>query len=66
MFFQKQLDAATASLHARLSGRAKPLCAAGEMEDSDAEEALVDSHAGLTARQQHPEQGGGDAPGVGS
>src|SRR6476620_859430 len=50
LFFQKQRDAATASLHARFSGRAKPLRSAGEVDDADAEDRLVDSNPDITVR----------------
>jgi hypothetical protein len=50
LFFQKQRDAATASLHARFSGRAKPLRSAGEVDDADAEDRLVDSNRDITVR----------------
>jgi hypothetical protein len=44
LFFQKQRDAAAASLHHRFSGKAKPLRSAGEVADAEAEDRLVDSH----------------------
>lgn len=50
LFFQKQRDAATASLHARFSGRAKPLRSAGEVDDAEAEDRLVDSNPDITVR----------------
>ena len=50
LFFQKQRDAATATLHARFSGRAKPLRSAGEVDDADAEDRLVDSNPDITVR----------------
>jgi len=50
LFFQKQRDAATAALHTRLSGRAKPLRTAGEVADAEAEDRLVDSHPDITVR----------------
>jgi hypothetical protein len=50
LFFQKQRDAATAALHTRLSGRAKPLRSAGEVADAEAEDRLVDSHPDITVR----------------
>lgn len=48
LFFQKQRDAAAASLHARFSGKAKPLRSAGEVDDADAEDRLVDEHPDIT------------------
>ena len=59
LFFQKQRDAATASLHARFSGRAKPLRTAGEVADAEAEDRLTDAHPDVTIRtnpERHPEQ----------
>ena len=50
LFFQKQRNAATASLHARFSGRAKPLRSAGEVDDAEAEDRLVDSNPDITVR----------------
>ncbi|WP_181038485.1 DUF4229 domain-containing protein [Arthrobacter sp. ZGTC131] len=50
LFFQKQRDAAAASLHARFSGRAKPLRTAGEVDDAEAEDHLVDSNPDITVR----------------
>lgn len=50
LFFQKQRDAATASLHARFSGRAKPLRSAGEVDDAEAEDRLIDSNPDITVR----------------
>lgn len=50
LFFQKQRDAATAALHARFSGRAKPLRSAGEVDDAEAEDHLVDSNPDITVR----------------
>ena len=50
LFFQKQRDAATASLHHRFSGKAKPLRSAGEVDDADAEDRLVDTHPDITVR----------------
>lgn len=48
LFFQKQRDAAAASLHHRFSGKAKPLRSAGEVADAEAEDRLVDSHPEIT------------------
>jgi Protein of unknown function (DUF4229) len=50
LFFQKQRDAATASLHARFSGRAKPIRTAGEIDDAQAEDRLVDTNPDITIR----------------
>lgn len=44
LFFQKQRDAATANLHHRFSGKAKPLRSAGEVQDANAEDALLDAN----------------------
>lgn len=50
LFFQKQRDAATAILHQRFSGKAKPLRSAGEVDDADAEDRLVDAHPDVVVR----------------
>lgn len=50
LFFQKQRDAATATLHHRFSGKAKPLRSAGEVADADAEDRLVDANPEITVR----------------
>ena len=44
LFFQKQRDAATAALQHRFSGKAKPLRSAGEIQDANAEDALLDAN----------------------
>ncbi|MFF2843045.1 DUF4229 domain-containing protein [Paenarthrobacter sp. NPDC057981] len=44
LFFQKQRDAATAAMRERFSGRAKPIRSAGEVEDADAEDSLVEQN----------------------
>ena len=44
LFFQKQRDAATAALQHRFSGKAKPLRSAGEVQDANAEDALLDTN----------------------
>ena len=44
LFFQKQRDAAAANLHHRFSGKAKPMRSAGEVQDADAEDALLDAN----------------------
>ncbi|MEO5779026.1 MULTISPECIES: DUF4229 domain-containing protein [Arthrobacter] len=51
LFFKKQRDAATANLHERFSGKAKPLRSAGEVADADAEDRLVDAHPDVTVRR---------------
>ena len=48
LFFQKQRDDAAASLHQRFSGKAKPLRSAGEVDDADAEDRLVDEYPDIT------------------
>jgi hypothetical protein len=48
LFFQKQRDAAAATLHNRFSGKAKPLRSAGEVADAEAEDRLVDAHPDIT------------------
>jgi hypothetical protein len=54
LFFQKQRDAATATLHERFSGRAKPMRSAGEVEDAAAEDSLVDANPDITGRTEVP------------
>jgi len=44
LFFQKQRDAATAAMRERFSGRAKPIRSAGEVEDAEAEDSLVEKN----------------------
>ena len=44
LFFQKQRDAATAAMRERLSGRAKPMRTAGEVDDAAAEDGLVEQN----------------------
>ncbi|YCH10320.1 DUF4229 domain-containing protein [Arthrobacter sp. alpha11c] len=44
LFFQKQRDAATAAVRERFSGRAKPIRTAGEVEDAEAEDSLVEQN----------------------
>lgn len=51
LFFQKQRDDAAASLRQRFSGKAKPLRSAGEVEDADAEDRLVDEHPDITVHK---------------
>ena len=48
LFFQKQRDAATAALQHRFSGKAKPLRSAGEIQDANAEDALLDANPDIT------------------
>jgi hypothetical protein len=50
LFFQKQRDEATAAMHQRFSGKAKPLRSAGELDDAQAEDALLDANPGVTIR----------------
>ncbi|GAC1503715.1 MAG: hypothetical protein NVS2B15_26580 [Pseudarthrobacter sp.] len=54
LFFQKQRDAATASLHHRFSGKAKPMRSAGEIADADAEDSLLDTNPDVTIRSSTP------------
>lgn len=54
LFFQKQRDDATASLHQRFSGKAKPLRSAGEVADADAEDSLLDANPDVTIRSSTP------------
>jgi Protein of unknown function (DUF4229) len=63
LFFQKQRDAATASLHARFSGRAKPIRTAGEIDDAEAEDQLIDTNPDITIRNDFKkrEPRGGEA-----
>ncbi|MCX8455738.1 MULTISPECIES: DUF4229 domain-containing protein [Paenarthrobacter] len=44
LFFQKQRDEATAAMRERLSGRAKPMRTAGEVDDAAAEDGLVEQN----------------------
>jgi len=48
LFFQKQRDAATAAMRERFSGRAKPVRTAGEIEDAEVEDRLVDENPEVT------------------
>ncbi|NUP58886.1 MAG: DUF4229 domain-containing protein [Pseudarthrobacter sp.] len=48
LFFQKQRDAATAALQHRFSGKAKPLRSAAEVQDANAEDALLDANPDIT------------------
>ncbi|BCW55867.1 DUF4229 domain-containing protein [Arthrobacter sp. FX8] len=48
LFFQKQRDAAAAALQHRFSGKAKPLRSAGEVQDANAEDALLDANPDIT------------------
>ena len=50
LFFQKQRDAATATLHHRFSGKAKPMRSAGEVADAEAEDRLVDANPDIAVR----------------
>ena len=53
LFFQKQRNAAAASLQQRFSGKAKPLRSAGEVDDADAEDRLVDAHPDITVNKDN-------------
>ena len=53
LFFQKQRDAATASIHQRFSGKAKPLRSAGEVADAEAEDRLVDANPDIAVQSDH-------------
>ena len=48
LFFQDQRDEATAAMRRRFSGKAKPLRTAGEVDDAQAEDTLVDSNPDVT------------------
>lgn len=48
LFFQKQRDAAAAALQHRFSGKAKPLRSVGEVQDANAEDALLDANPDIT------------------
>ncbi|HKU03312.1 MAG TPA: DUF4229 domain-containing protein [Arthrobacter sp.] len=48
LFFQKQRDAASAALQYRFSGKAKPMRSAGEVQDANAEDALLDANPDIT------------------
>ena len=48
LFFQKQRDAASAALQYRFSGKAKPLRSHGEVQDANAEDALLDANPDIT------------------
>lgn len=48
LFFQKQRDEAAAALQHRFSGKAKPLRSAGEVQDANAEDALLDANPEIT------------------
>lgn len=50
LFFQKQRDEAAAALHHRFSGKAKPIRSAGEVQDADAEDTLLDANPDVTIR----------------
>jgi len=53
LFFQKQRDAATATLHHRFSGKAKPLRSAGEVADAEAEDRLVDENPDIAVQSEY-------------
>ena len=50
LFFQRQRDAAAATLHQRFSGKAKPIRSAGEVADAEAEDRLVDANPDIAVR----------------
>jgi hypothetical protein len=50
LFFQKQRDQAAAALHHRFSGKAKPIRSAGEVQDADAEDTLLDANPDIAIR----------------
>ena len=50
LFFQKQRDEATAAIRSRFSGKSKPLRTAGEVEDAQAEDTLLDANPDITIR----------------
>ena len=50
LFFQKQRDEATAAIQSRFSGKSKPLRTAGEVEDAQAEDTLLDANPDITIR----------------
>ena len=64
LFFQKQRDEVTAAMRYRFSGKAKPLRSAGEVEDAEAEDALLDANPDVTIRNEVKRvQAGGNAGG---
>ena len=50
LFFQEQRDDATAAMRRRFTGKATPLRTAGEVDDAQAEDTLVDSNPDVTIR----------------
>ena len=50
LFFQEQRDDATAAMRRRFSGKAKPLRTAGEVDDAQAEDSLVDANPDVSIR----------------
>jgi hypothetical protein len=56
LFFQKQRDEAAAALHHRFSGKAKPIRSAGEVQDADAEDTLLDANPDVTIRNDAAER----------
>jgi mannitol-specific phosphotransferase system IIBC component len=58
LFFQKQRDEAAAALHQRFSGQAKPLRSASEVQDANAEDALLDANPDIAISNdaKHPKQ----------
>lgn len=58
LFFQDQRDQATEAMRRRFSGKAKPLRTAGEVDDAQAEDTLVDANPDLTIRTDAKPFGG--------
>lgn len=56
LFFQKQRDEAAAVLHHRFSGKARPIRSAGEVQDADAEDTLLDANPDVTIRNDATER----------
>ena len=50
LFFQDQRDEATAAMRRRFTGKAKPLRTAGEVDDAQAEDTLVDANPDVAIR----------------
>jgi hypothetical protein len=63
LFFQKQRNDATAALSYRFSGRAKPIRSAGEVEDADAEDRLVDANPEIAVNADRPRKDSAKDPG---
>lgn len=58
LFFQDQRDQATEAMRRRFSGKAKPLRTAGEVDDAQAEDTMVDANPDLTIRTDAKPSGG--------